>query len=644
MALFPIEVPRYECFLVAFREMMCWMDGRVLESLASLPKESQFLLFRENGSHHLLIPLLDGGFRAVFEGIGQNDQFNLRIHSDDESIRASSFNGFYYAAGANPYALVKHAAKDIADHCGEVTLRSKKSVPDFARKFGWCTYNAFYEDLSHDKLIGAITTFKEKDISLGFVVIDAGWARQGTNAEGRNLLFANEADTQKFPDGISPTVQEMRKLGVGDILAWIALAGYWHGADENGFPEGLIERRRGIRAQHLQDDESDILPESATDATVGPNFVPLSILEKESGLPRDWDQWYDDLCETLTSWGIDGIKIDAMAWVELFAKDRGGRARIMKDLVRGVEAAAAKHMNHQVLYCSSCSNDYFLQADRACVTRTSTDYFPKIPESHGAHVAKNAIVGFFTGEWVLPDWDMFQSHETAGAFHAAARALSGGPVYTADIPEQSDPAILSALAFPDGSVPLCTDHARPVPSSLYQDYREKGKIYTIYNTTPGGGVILNAMNCTSPDDRDTQTAREQLPLAGIPAFAGDCLYTGIARQTGEVLEPFTPLKKMIPVALNPLEFQIFQFAPIIDGFAAFGLLNLYNIGGGIRDLRHENETTVVDLAGPGTFAAYSRRAPRSMSSGDKIVSFTHDPTNGLLLAKIEGPGRLLIRQ
>jgi hypothetical protein len=41
------------------------------------------------------------------------------------------------------------------------------------------------------------------------------------------------------------------------------------------------------------------------------------------------------------------------------------------------------------------------------VTRTSTDFWPNKPESHGLHLYCNAQVSLWLASFVLPDWDMF---------------------------------------------------------------------------------------------------------------------------------------------------------------------------------------------------------------------------------------------
>ena len=102
--------------------------------------------------------------------------------------------------------------------------------------------------------------------------------------------------------------------------------------------------------------------------------------------------------------------------------------------------------------------------------------------------------GFWIGESVLPDWDMFQSGHPAGAFHAAARTTSGGPVYIADHPGKSDFVILKKLTLSDRTVPLCTSWAHLAKDSFYIDIRTSENPVKIVNIHPAGGVA-GAFHC-----------------------------------------------------------------------------------------------------------------------------------------------------
>ena len=69
------------------------------------------------------------------------------------------------------------------------------------------------------------------------------------------------------------------------------------------------------------------------------------------------------------------------------------------------------------------------------LVRNSDDFFPNVPESHPWHIFCNAHNALFTQHLnVLPDWDMFQTSHPWAHFHAAARCVSGGPIYITDVP------------------------------------------------------------------------------------------------------------------------------------------------------------------------------------------------------------------
>ena len=66
--------------------------------------------------------------------------------------------------------------------------------------------------------------------------------------------------------------------------------------------------------------------------------------------------------------------------------------------------------------------------------------------SHPWHIWTNAHNTLFTQHLnILPDWDMFQTvHEYSG-FHAAARCVSGGPIYITDVPGQHDIELIKQM-------------------------------------------------------------------------------------------------------------------------------------------------------------------------------------------------------
>lgn len=632
-----LKITGCESVLVAYREMMCWMDAIVLPNFIDFPNEAHFVLIKEGANYHLLIGLVDGGFASVMENHGSSDCIQIRAHSDSDQVKKKRVKSLYYAQDSSPYNLIENAYRELCQ--GHITARprSEKTAPNFASLFGWCTFNAFYCDVNAEKLQKGVHTFQKKGIQPGFVLIDDGWADQGENEYGHKLLFRFNADSKKFPKGLKACVNELKTNGVSQVLAWTAFGGYWHGTDHRNFPQLTFHQDQGTAADHLQFQMSTSQVESNSDATVGPNFVPQDILETPITLPEDWKAWYQTFARYLRSCDIDGMKIDAIAWIELFAQKRGGRAQAMRDLVRAIEQTSEQYFEGEMLYCSSCSNDFFLQAEQAGVTRTSTDYFPDIPESHGAHVVKNSIISFFTGEIIFPDWDMFQSHEMAAEFHAFARAISGGPIYVADIPEKSNPAILSKLAFADGTTPICTSYARPVIESLFQDCQREG-LLTLFNTTPAGGVVLASMHCAWHGEPDAPQNSAHLKMDKVPAFENNTNYVRYCSTSGQLYPPVPAAEIDLKVSLSIYDRELNHFALIQQGVAVIGLVNLYNPGGAIDKIEVIGSTISVSLRGGGSLLIYTEKVPTDCAFNDSSIHFTHNTASSSVNIEVPHKG------
>ena len=108
----------------------------------------------------------------------------------------------------------------------------------------------------------------------------------------------------------------------------------------------------------------------------------------------------------------------------------------------------------------------------------------------------NALNSLLISHIGVHDWDMFTTNlGKPSAMHACARAISGGPVYVSDRPEEHDPRIIQRLAFADGSVPRCLRNARPTAALLFADpQREVGVPLLLQNINPCGGMVVGGFN------------------------------------------------------------------------------------------------------------------------------------------------------
>jgi hypothetical protein len=122
----------------------------------------------------------------------------------------------------------------------------------------------------------------------------------------------------------------------------------------------------------------------------------------------------------------------------------------------------------------------------------------------GCHMVHCAYNSLWMGNFIQPDWDMFQSHHACSEFHAASRAISGGPIYVSDSVGNHNFKLLKKLVLPDGSILRCQHYALPTRDSLFVDPLHDGKtmlkIWNLnkvrHNTTYSVNSILQIYEIT----------------------------------------------------------------------------------------------------------------------------------------------------
>jgi len=93
----------------------------------------------------------------------------------------------------------------------------------------------------------------------------------------------------------------------------------------------------------------------------------------------------------------------------------------------------------------------------------------------GCHMVHCAYNSLWMGNFIRPDWDMFQTTHPCADFHAASRAICGGPIYISDTVGNHNFELLKTLVLPDGSILRCEHYALPTRDCLFSDPLHDGK-------------------------------------------------------------------------------------------------------------------------------------------------------------------------
>ena len=606
-----------------------WMKPHSGTRAGEVPVETQYLLTEQaDGSCVLYVPLIDGAFRASLQGVGE-DGLELVAESGDPATVTDQIVGLFVAAGSDPYALLEQAARSVVARMGTGRLRREKPLPAFAGHFGWCTWDAFYGEVSHDKVRLGLESFRADGLTPRYLILDDGWQSVQKMPTGETRLTAFAAN-DKFPGDLAPTVRMAKgEFGVETFLVWHALNGYWGGVDDSSLP--------GYDARPMRRDHSPGILEFTPGWTTSLNEYFGGFVSVVP--PRHIARFFQDYHRHLRAQGVDGVKVDNQATLEGVAAGLGGRVVLMQRYHEALEGAAQTHFAGALINCMSCANEMFYSAPASTLTRTSTDFWPNDPASHGLHLYTNAQVGAWFGEFVHPDWDMFQSGHPMGAYHAAGRAVSGGPVYVSDKPGVHDFALLHKLVLSDGSVPRADLPGRSTRDCLFHDPTREDVLLKLFSRNGEAGVV-GVFNARYEAENALPPIAGVVCPADVEGLVGD-RFAVFAHSTGEVRA--LARADVWEVSLPPLTSEVFTIVPIIDGFAPIGLADKLNSGGTLASVVRRDGVCDVSLRDGGPFVAWCRREPTEVSTGGAALTFTYDAASCLLSVTVPSAGPLRLR-
>ncbi|HEY5892624.1 MAG TPA: Sip1-related alpha-galactosidase [Chthoniobacterales bacterium] len=589
------------------------------------PETLWLLALSDTGRCTLVVPLLDATTRYSLRGTVGG--LAVVAETGDPAVTSDGGVVLYVSSGGDPYALAAAGARAVQRHLGTGVLRVDKPVPDFVDLFGWCTWDAFYKEVSADKVLAGLKAFASGGVQPPLLILDDGWQTWVKAATGEERLMSL-APNERFGGDLTALVRETKeRFRVQRFLVWHALLGYWGGLDEQSLPD------YGTR-------------------TVARAFGP-GLLEQESrwntgpwgaqvGVPsaEKIGTFYDDYHRQLAAQGVDGVKVDVQAMLEGVSAGQGGRMALAIAYRRALETSVTQHFGGRLINCMSSTSECAYLAADSTLMRTSDDFFPQRPESHGLHLHTNALAGMWFGEFMQPDWDMFQSTHERGSFHAAARAVSGGPVYVSDKVGAHDFELLRKVVLSDGTVLRADYPGRPTLDCLYADPTREPVLLKIFNLNDDCGVIglFNARYGAPAGERVSgAVAASNVPLLRRGNYAA------LAHRSGNVWP--CAFDDRTPIDLAEGEWELVSFAPVENGFAALGLADKFNSTRAISSRMWQQGECHLSFRDGGSFVAWAAHKPSTVLCDDHPIAFSYDQAGGQLAVTVPAghPHSLVIR-
>lgn len=619
----PLKLSRF----VAWRRYEpFWMNAVFGTECKDIPKETQGLLFeRTDGLHVLIIPLFGPAFRFCLEGY--DGKLQLCADTGDAFRPAKEGLAAFIAAGRDPFALLAQSARAVRERLHGARLRTEKPVPDFVEHFGWCTWDAFYQDVDPEKVIRGLKSFRKAGVMPRVMILDDGW-QSVRDAGGGEKRLTSFKPNRKFGGSLRPLVRQVKEeFGIRQFLVWHAFNGYWSGVDAKAFTKFGA---RDVTRQYGR----DILG-------LRPNFNHQYWGHVCGLVPADKiAAFYDAYHTLLASEGVDGVKVDVQGQLECFTQGQGGRVALTKAYRKGLEASVQRHFQGRLMNCMSHATEMFYLSPQSTLTRTSNDFWPKDHRSYCGHLLANAQIGLWFGEWIMPDWDMFHSKHPYAAYNAVGRALSGGPIYVSDKPGEHDPVLLRKLVCSDGTILRADGPGRPTADTLYRHPGKEGKALKIFNRV-GKAAVVGFFHpvCETPAEAGkVPDVSDRLALSDVPDLPR-VPHAVLCHTTGAIKR--LPPGKTFPVRLKRAQWEIFTLAPIENGVAVLGLADKFNSAAAVRTATWVNGNTLeLQLRDDGELVAWVEQKPSRVEVNGSEIRFIW--SRNILRASIPRDARIRI--
>ncbi|CAA3014148.1 galactinol--sucrose galactosyltransferase [Olea europaea subsp. europaea] len=670
----PIGKLRDIKFMSIFRFKVWWTTHWIGTNGRDLERETQIVILDKSSTgrpYVLLLPLLEGPFRASLQP-GKDDYIDICVESGSRKVTGASFQSVLYMhVGDDPFSLVKEAMKVARAHLGTFRLLEEKTPPGIVDKFGWCTWDAFYLTVQPRGIWEGVKGLVDGGCPPGLVLIDDGWQsichdEDPITSEGINRTSAGEQmpcrlikfeENYKFRDYESPNkgkgmgafIRDLKDTfnTVDYVYVWHALCGYWGGIRPGcpGLPEAEVIKPK--LTPGLETTMEDLAVDKIVNNGVG--LVP----------PEIANRMYEGLHAHLESVGIDGVKVDVIHLMEMLCEDYGGRVDLAKAYYKALSSSVRNHFkgNDVIASMEHCNDFMFLGTDAISLGRVGDDFWCTDPSGdangtfwlQGCHMVHCAYNSLWMGNFIHPDWDMFQSTHPCAEFHAASRAISGGPIYVSDSVGKHNFELLKSLVLPNGSLLRCDYYALPTRDCLFEDPLHDGKtMLKIWNLNKYTGVV-GAFNCqgggwcretrrnqcasqysrvvsstASPNDIEWKHGTNPIPVVGVQLFS--------AYLFSEKRLILAKSSSAIEISLEPFNFELITVSPVAVlanksiQFAPIGLVNMLNTGGAIQSLEFDDDDDKVrvGIKGTGEMRVYASEKPVACRINGQDVAFGYE--------------------
>ena len=568
-----------------------WCSTKPISALSDLPPKTQVSLSVLNDNNYLyLLTTCDKEFMSNLEG--NENGFSVVAYS---FYPQNKFSAYVLIVGIsnNPYELPEKTVSYGMRLMGKSgKMRKERRYPQVLEYLGWCSWDAFHMDVSHEGLLQKAQEIKDKDIPVRWMIIDDMWAYCPNNCV-RSMktreLYSFEADPERFKLGLKGAISDLKEKFGLKVGVWHPTTGYWYGID----PDGTVAK-----------DYADSLVVNSDGM-----LLPNPTFEK-------FFKFYYGFHSFLRDCGANFVKVDNQSSTSRLYRGMLPAGIACENLHQAVEASVGVCFDGDLINCMGMGNENFWNRPQSSVNRISNDFQPENREWFIKHLLQCSYNAYIQCCVYTGDWDMWWSDDEQAVKNAVLRAMSGGPVYMSDKLDRSIKKVVMPIIYSDGRIIRLQDPAMPVKECLVGDYQHNGKIFKVFNRRGEVGVLA-AFNL----DEQEHMVSGEVSVSDIYGLkSGKYVLYDYFSKTAQIITD-----DKIPLTLNNYDdFRLYYLLPLgKERIVPIGLIDKYMAPATFETL----DFGKYIITEGGNFCVYSEQDNITLKYGDNIITPKHMGNN-----------------
>lgn len=298
-----------------------WLAPRQGKDTKFADKDAILYSFLRSDGLHVVVLAISGINDVTTVIQGQSGRLNIHVRNDrdeDDIARvvvavAGSFEEglaacMYYARSiVSQHVALSEEEHEVITKIKQLEVAKTKQdgdvkadwVQDWYDGFTYCTWNGLGQNLTEEKISGALSSLEKNGIKISNLIIDDNW--QSLDNEGGNQMVRGwkefEANPRGFPQGLRTAITSIRKKypNIRHIGVWHAILGYWGGIS----PTGKLAQNYRTRTVQKRPD------------VIAHGDNTMLVIDEP-----DVKRMYNDFYTFLNQSGVDAVKTDAQFFLD----------------------------------------------------------------------------------------------------------------------------------------------------------------------------------------------------------------------------------------------------------------------------------------------------------------------------------------